>query len=419
MGVNPNDFVDVRPFVAKMSGLDFETPPWWRDPATIPRREFLYGRHYIRRAVSATIAGGGRGKTTLALFEAVTMASGYDLLTKQPLSTGPLRVWHLNGEEEQDELDRRVAAVCQHCAIAQTDLAGRLFVKSVAGETGASIAVLDKSGGAALNEPVIEKLRAFILRERIDVLMVDPLISFHSVRENDNSDMDLLIKRGFGGIASATNCAAAVFHHPGKARPGQSDASSVEDGRGASAIIWAVRSARVLNFMTPEEATKLGIAEDERRRYVRVALGKANSAPLGRPSWLHLVPELLPNNDEVVCASPWTPPDPFEGVTVNDMELAQRLAQTGTWRADSRSPQWFGYPVAKQLQIQVEPDGRNAPKDLARLKTILKTWLKNGVIATKERTDTDRKKRTFIVPGANGPAPVQSSREEEEEYTLQ
>jgi hypothetical protein len=39
------------------------------DPATLPPREWLYGRHYQRRTVSATIAPGGFGKTTLGMVE--------------------------------------------------------------------------------------------------------------------------------------------------------------------------------------------------------------------------------------------------------------------------------------------------------------------------------------------------------------
>ena len=74
--------------------------PWWRDPAAIPPRQFLHERHYIRRAIGATIAAGGRGKTTLSVFDAVTMASGRDLVTGKPLPGSPLRVWLLNGEED-------------------------------------------------------------------------------------------------------------------------------------------------------------------------------------------------------------------------------------------------------------------------------------------------------------------------------
>src|SRR5262245_51355614 len=62
-----------------------------------------------------------------------------------------------------------------------------------------------------------------------------------------------------------------------RAMPGYFQAeTTVEDARGASVIVWAVRAARMFNLMTPEEPEKLGIAEDERPLHVRVANGKAN-----------------------------------------------------------------------------------------------------------------------------------------------
>jgi hypothetical protein len=87
-----------------------EISPWWRDPATIPPREFLYGRHPIRGAISATIGAGGRAKTTHDLFESVEIATGRNLTTGEPLPQEALRVVYLNAEEDQNELDRRVAA---------------------------------------------------------------------------------------------------------------------------------------------------------------------------------------------------------------------------------------------------------------------------------------------------------------------
>jgi hypothetical protein len=57
------------------------TTAWWRDPETIPRRQFLYERHYIRSVVTATIAAGGRAKTTGATYEALSMATGRDPMT--------------------------------------------------------------------------------------------------------------------------------------------------------------------------------------------------------------------------------------------------------------------------------------------------------------------------------------------------
>jgi AAA domain-containing protein len=104
---------------------------WWRDPATIPARSSLYDGHYIRRTIGATIDGGGRAKTTRAIYEAVCMVAGFDIATKEKLPDGALRVWICNGEEDQDELDRRVAAACQRYGIGRADLGGRLFVQSV------------------------------------------------------------------------------------------------------------------------------------------------------------------------------------------------------------------------------------------------------------------------------------------------
>src|SRR5262245_57900978 len=177
---------------------------------------------------------------------------------------------------------RRVAAICQHYNITEAACGGRLFVQTVRDKPTRFAALVRNV--PALDRDVLDQFEAEIREKRIDVFGIDPLISFHSLLENDNGHMDLLLKEGLGGVASRTDSAGEVFHHPGKPKPGQAE-TTVEDARGASAIVWAVRSARVLNFMTTEEATKLGIAEDDRRLHVRVANGKANAGPLGKASW--------------------------------------------------------------------------------------------------------------------------------------
>ena len=375
---------------------------WWRDPATIPPRQTLYDGHYIRRAIGATIGAGGRAKTTRGIYEARCMSAGFDIAGKETLDAGKLRVWVCNGEEDQDELDRRVAAACQHYGIARSDLGGRLFVQSVR-DTPIRIAAL-VNNRPVIDENVKKYMEDFIREQAIDVFMLDPLVSFHGVVENDNGHMDLVIKEGFGGIANRTNSAGELFHHPGKAKPGQAD-TSVEDGRGASAILWAVRSARVFNFMTPEEAAKLGLSDDERKLRIRIANGKANMGPLGRAKWMKLVVENLANGDQVAVASPWNPPDPFQGVTATDMELARKLAVTGKYRADTRSPKWFGYALADHFRLAVSYAGDKDPKDLSRVKSIMKTWLNNRVLEIDERKDDEGKVRSFIIPGSFKPTP--------------
>jgi hypothetical protein len=253
-------------------------------------------------------------------------------------------------------------------------------------------------GAPTLNREALAALESFIVNNKLDVFMLDPWVSFHSVRESENTDMDLVIKEGLRPIARRTNSAGEIFHHPGKPKPGQD--TVVEDARGASAIIYAVRSARVFNFMNADEATKLGIRENERRRHIRISNGKANYGPLDKADWIKIEVENLANGDEVACGSSWKPQNPFEGVSTADMETSARLAQTSAFRFDVRSPKWFGWALAKQLKIRVAYKGDNDPKDMARLKAIIQTWVKNNVLEVIKRKDEkDRKEYEFIVAG--------------------
>jgi hypothetical protein len=94
------------------------------DISAIPAREWYLGKQYQRGAVSGTMAPGGRGKSSLALVEAVSMATGRKLLNEAPLRR--LRVWYHNGEETWEELLRRLGAVCQHYGIGIGELEGWL-----------------------------------------------------------------------------------------------------------------------------------------------------------------------------------------------------------------------------------------------------------------------------------------------------
>jgi hypothetical protein len=98
------------------------------DPAALPPRQWLYGRHYLRRTVSATTAPGGFGKSSLDMVEAIAMATCRNLLGEQPSER--LRVWLHNGEDNLDEMMRRVAAICQHYSIEQSELVGWFFMTS-------------------------------------------------------------------------------------------------------------------------------------------------------------------------------------------------------------------------------------------------------------------------------------------------
>jgi hypothetical protein len=101
------------------------TPVKFRDPATIPRRQFIYGRHYIRAFLSATVAPGGVGKSSLALVEAVAMAAGRSLHGIVPPKA--TKVWYVNLEDPREEIERRIAAICLHLALRRARSRGGCF----------------------------------------------------------------------------------------------------------------------------------------------------------------------------------------------------------------------------------------------------------------------------------------------------
>jgi hypothetical protein len=384
-----------------------DTAPWNLDwlpyvlPAerSIPQRDFLLGKHYKRRSVSATIAGGGRLKTTISLIEAVSMAIGRDLMTGQELERGPLRALVLNAEEEQDELDRRVAAVCRQYGVSSVDWGDRLCVQSVR-DNAPKFAVLTEKGRPTINRQAYTTLTDILRIGKVDVLMLDPLVSFHRVGESNPEHIDLLVKDVFNSIANRRDCAIELFHHTSKSKQGQIE-SQVEDSRGASSLIWAVRSARVINFMTPTEAKQFGIEDEtERRKHLRVSNGKANMGPTGTAHWLKIETHALLNGDVVACATPWQPVNPFDEITKADLMACLAAAQGVAHRADTQAKNWFGYAVADVLKIPRQPNGKLAVHDRAKIKHIINKWLENKVFAVRKGIDAKRMERDFIVPGS-------------------
>lgn len=284
------------------------TPAPWIEPEAMPTRSWLYGRHLIRKFVSGTVAPGGTGKSVHALTELVAMASGLPLLGVQTRER--LRGWYYNLEDPNEEAQRRLAAICRFHGVTRDDLGDRLFMDS--GRDQELIVATETRDGVTVAEPVVEDLIATIRENAIDVLVIDPFVSCHSVGENDNGAIDRVVKT-FGRIAEATNCAIDLIHHVRKSEGGK--ALTVEDGRGAVAFLGGVRSARVFNRMSKEEAEEMGVSAEDRIDFFRLDQGKANMSR--RPAsaiWRRLVGVGLGNGqggpeDIVGVPVAWKPED--------------------------------------------------------------------------------------------------------------
>ena len=372
--------ITARPFV-------------WRDPSTFPRRQWLYGKHLVRKFLSCTVAPGGVGKSSLQLVEALAMATGKPLLGIQVCE--PLRVWIINLEDPLEELERRVLAVMLHFRIHPDDLGGRLFLNS-GRDTKVVIASTTKAG-TVLAEPVVEALKAEIKAKQADVVVIDPLVKAHQVPENDNGAVDMVCT-AFANIADECDCAFDLIHHVRKTNGAE---VTVEDSRGAVSLLAACRSARALNRMSKDEAERAGVTEA--RSYFRAENGKGNLAPPEKAEWFNLRGVSLGNGtpgipfddgDQVAVAVSWDWPDALAAVTVKDLLAVQRGVQEGHYRADVQAGEWVGKVVAAVLRLDADDRG-----DRARISAMLKIWFGSGALKKVEGTDDKRRVRQFVEVG--------------------
>jgi AAA domain/Primase C terminal 2 (PriCT-2)/RepB DNA-primase from phage plasmid len=376
-----------KPIVAK--------PYVYRDPRSIPPRQWLHAGHYVRGFLSATIGPGGLGKTSLELVEAAGMVVGRDLI-RGTTSPRKLRVWYWNLEDPQDEIDRRIAAILLHYKIDPAEIEGSLFVNC---EEPLVIATRVHDA-TVVAEPVINGLVSEIRRLQIDALIVDPFVSSHKVPENDNGAIDT-VAAAWSGIGRECNCAVELAHHIRKPSSGSTSEITVDDARGAGSLKDKGRSVRVLNVMSKEEAEKVGIKPEQRRRYFRVDDGKTNMKPPAETvDWRQLVSVPLDNptedteGDWVGVLTAWKMPGALEGITANDLLNVQKHIAEGKWREDPRAAAWAGKAVAKTLGLDVrEPPVRK------RIQGMIRVWLGTGALRIVTGQDETRHEREFVEVG--------------------
>jgi len=355
--------------------------------ANLPTRQFIYGRHLIENYVATTISPGGVGKTTVALTDAIAIATGrqltHDTVHKQ------CNVWHYNLEDPQDELLRRVIAIQKHFQIPQEKLIGSLFLNSGRDQ---KLIVADKINDAVVATPHAEQLTEAILKNNIKVLSIDPFVKAHYADENNNKQIDDVLTT-FAQIAHDTGCAIDLVHHVRK--PPQANnqtAGDINQARGASSLSGAVRSARTITVMNEKEADLFGIKMERRHWFIRLDDAKANmSPPSAGAYWLqrhsiNIGNAAIGDGDSVGVVAPWSPPDAFDDITpdkARDILLAidKHLYEGGKWSAQKQSgKRWVGNLITEMVD-----------KSENEAKQIVKTWLDTGVLF--EDTYLDEKQR--------------------------
>jgi hypothetical protein len=400
-------FAPVGESEAQSQSFAFQ-PFTWRDPATIPRRQFLYGFELRRKQVSATIAPGAAGKTTLKVGRALCMVTGQNRLG-HAVWNGPHRVALWNLEDELEECEKTVHAFMKLWGLTQDDLGGRLFImgSDSVGSNGLKLAVeSDFGGGFRLQRPVGDGLIEAITEHGIDYLDIDPFVSSHAVDENSNQAIDAVAKEWLRvaqeGNPAAGGCAIGLAHHIRKTTAAEFTA---QDARGAGAMINAARSCLVLQRMSKEAAEELQIEECDRKRYFSVYDDKNNKAPPAvSAEWYEFVSVGLGNadvgsdgpEDDIGAIQRWSAPNVFGGVTSRQLYHIQTLIEKNPNQARKHSTanQWVGKLVARVLDWNLDEKGTEA-----RIKKMVSTWLATGALRTVERLNEKRETVPYVEVG--------------------
>jgi RecA-family ATPase len=323
------------------------------DVATLPPRSWLYSRQYQRRTVSLTAGPGGMGKSSNDMVEAIAMATARSLLGEQPEER--LRIWYHNGEDPRDEINRRLAAICQHYKISQEELQGYLWTTS---GTEFPLRVAKGYANLEINTVLVREISAAISENQIDVAIFDPLVTLHSVSEVDTGKMDAVV-RLFAGIADDNDCAIEIAHHVRKPAAGANNDYDVHDIRGVAAITDAVRAARVLNRMNEKDAEAAGCGETERLSRFRVDRAKGNYSPACAATWRQFVNVALVNGDEVGVVAPWD--FPGQGRQTPEKDAADHKAEQMFLRLLDKL-------AAQGVNVNARPGPASAPARFAKEK---------------------------------------------------
>jgi RecA-family ATPase len=250
----PFEFIDLA--------KNFETEP--------PELDFVLPG-FLAGTVGGLMSPGGVGKSTFALMVAIAIACGVDTIGLGLQRYG--RVVMLAGEDPVEAIHHRMHALGAHLSLAQRGaVCEKLHITSCVG------------GAIDLTD---ERWFAQILEQAIDsrLLILDTLTRFHSLDENCASDAKKIMA-SMESIAAQTSCAILFLHHVNKSSAMSGMADLQQAARGSSVFVDNARWLGFVAGMTRDEAVKFGIAEDNRRRYIRWGISKQNYAPPREDSWL-------------------------------------------------------------------------------------------------------------------------------------
>jgi hypothetical protein len=357
----------------------------------IPPRGWLLSGTFCRGFISMLAASGGTGKTALRIAQLMACATGLELTGEHVFQQ--CRVLLVSQEDGELELRRRLEAARRHFGISHEQLLDAFYFWC---PLGLRLSQTSSLTNRVVPDQLETELRAVIIKYRIDIVALDPLIKASGVPENDNTGCDFVMVQ-LAKIATDLDCAVDLLHHISKGgilQPGDSDRA-----RGASALRDAARLLATMTPMLPGDAEHYGISESERRSYVRVDHGKVNIvAPRDHALWFRLRPVPLnngtpqyPAGDEVHVAERWKPPDAWDLVGSAQQRILKQIDE-----GPAKGRRYSGHPRAgaDRAGWRVVRDILSNKVSRSQAQEIIEGWLQSGILRTAPYRDPEQ--RRFI-----------------------
>lgn len=306
------------------------------------------------------------GKSTLAILQAVALASGKGGL----IGLGQLTVRKVGFvwcEESKITLTAKIRAIMETHGISDSDIEGQLL--DLTGPDGA-----DWSGNLAVSQQ-IPPIRDEAVRCGVECVFIDSLSAAAPEAETKN-EMASHTANGLVDICRATGGSLMLIHHARKAETSGQTVIGLEEARGASAIYGKAR------VVVQAEKTNTFLDDAEKERIYLLHTVKANNFRTPGPQsytmrGFHAHDDIwIPMACKVADGSAR---GPFSGISRQQAIQAWRAlcdAPPGKRRKSDKAAGYAGKIVAGSLNIAL-----NTSTGKSRVKAILKAWLDSDYLS--------------------------------------
>jgi len=230
------------------------------EPTEIVCKDFI---PLIKGAFNLIAGAGGVGKSTIAI------RSAMHYLRANPTK----RAFLAMGEDDKDEVENRVKSIGEGFLHLNDDELKEMIVRMdfTTIDNPISMRFLEmRADGAKLNTQLISSFEEYLKSNNIGFVVLDPLKKFHSVNENSNSEMDLLVRDVFLEMAGKLKIVMLLLHHSAKSNDSMGS-------RGASTISDTARIAYKLSKFYIKDPNSGALIEDnEKIGVVKISTIKDN-----------------------------------------------------------------------------------------------------------------------------------------------